>query len=136
MRLQQKFRKIRGHKGKTLYNFVEQEFGRTLNSTEGERLQVLETTYPRELVELAIEVAVIAQATSLAYVEQVLLNWQVKGIATAQAARADAEQFRLQKALQSSGRRKSKQARKSATGALDDLDLYRIPPAKPIKEDV
>ncbi|HBK85073.1 MAG TPA: hypothetical protein DDZ53_03475 [Firmicutes bacterium] len=121
---------------KTLYNFVEQEFGRTLNSTEGERLQVLETTYPRELVELAIEVAVIAQATSLAYVEQVLLNWQVKGIATAQAARADAEQFRLQKALQSSGRRKSKQARKSATGALDDLDLYRIPPAKPIKEDV
>lgn len=121
---------------KTLYVFVEQEFGRTLNSTEGERLRVLEATYPRELVEQAVEVAVIAQALSLNYVEQVLCNWKTKGITTAQAAQADAEQFRLKKALQSSGRSKSRKASKPAAGTYGDLDLYRLPPAKPTKEDI
>lgn len=125
----------RNRSQKTLYSFVEQEFGRTLNPTESERLRTFEATYPRDLVELAVEVAVIAQALSMAYIEQVLLNWQVKGIRTAQAARADAEQYRLQKALQSSGRKKSKAPSKATADTADDLDLYRLRPSQQVKED-
>lgn len=125
---------------KTLFSFVEQEFGRTLNSTEAARLATMEATYPRELVELAVEVALIAQALSLAYIEQVLLNWQVKGIKTAQAAQADAEQYRMQKARRSGGRKASKAAAKrseagTGTDLYSDLDLYRLRPVKPEKED-
>lgn len=119
----------------SLYAYVEQQFGRALNSVETERLQIIEATHPRELVELAVELAVIAQALSIAYVEQVLLNWQVKGIRTAQAARADAEQYRRQKALKSSGRKKEKASGKATVGPYDDLDLYRLPVKRPGKED-
>lgn len=120
----------------SLYAFVEQQFGRALNSLEGERLRVIEDTHPRELVELAVELAVIAQALSIPYVEQVLFNWQVKGIKTAQEARADTEQYRMQKALKSTGRKKGKSAtNKTTTGPYDDLDLYRLPANKPGKED-
>lgn len=120
---------------RSLYSLVEQEFGRTLNSTEGNRLQAMEAAYARELVELAVEIAVINQALNLAYVEQVLLNWKEKGIATAQAARADSQQFRLQKARRQSGRSAAKSARKQAPGGnkpniFDDLDFYRSSPAK------
>lgn len=118
-----------------LYAFVEQQFGRVLSSTETERLRTCEATYPRELVELAVEVAVIAQALSMAYIEQVLLNWQVKGIKTAQAARADAEQFRLQKALKRGGRKKTTASSQASAGTYDDLELYRLPSSKPVKED-
>lgn len=114
----------------TLYSLVEQEFGRTLNATEAERLKVIEASHPRELVELAVELAVVAQAFSMAYIEQVLLNWQVKGIRSAQAARADAEQFRLQKALKVRGQKKTKAA-KETTDTVDDLELYRLRSTQP-----
>ncbi len=121
----------------SLYSFVEQQFGRPLNSLEGEKLKNIEAKYPRDLVELAVELAVIAQALSIPYVEQVLCNWQVKGIKTAAEARADAEQFRMRKAMKSSGRQKTRSTPgKTSTGLYDDLDLYRLPTNKPVKEDV
>ncbi|NLY53605.1 MAG: DnaD domain protein [Firmicutes bacterium] len=119
---------------KTLYLFVEQEFGRALTSTEAQKLAELEKKYPRELVEVAVEMAIIAQAFSLAYVEQVLLNWQVKGITTAQAAREEAERHRLQKARRGT-RSKARTAPKSTAERQDDLDLYRLRPTRPVKED-
>lgn len=132
-------RSLRHSREQTLFSFVEQEFGRTLSMTEMDKVLSLEKNYPRELVEYAVEMAIIAQARSLAYVEQILTNWKVKGIHTLQQAEQDAQQHRLQKARRSSrSRSKAKQHEaktKSESNVLDDLDLYRLRPNRPSKED-
>lgn len=123
----------RNRANKTLFSFVEQEFGRALSMTEMERVLALEKTYARDLIELAVELAIIAQARSLAYIEQILVNWHLKGITTAAAARQDSEQHRQQKSRRNR-KSKSKQAleaTKDEEDVWDDLDLYRPRP----KED-
>lgn len=111
---------------KSLFSIVEQEFGRPLSMTEMEKVLVLEKAHPRELVELATEMAVIAQARNLAYIEQILRNWQLKGITTAQAARQDSDEHRLQKAKRRSGKKaESNPAQQSAESPWDDIRLYK-----------
>lgn len=123
----------RSRSKKTLFSIVEQEFGRALSMTEMEKVLVLEKAHPRDLVELATEMAVIAQARSLSYIEQILLNWQLKGISTAEAARQDSDQHRLQKAKRRGGKKTDlKTEEPVAIEAWDDIRLYR---ALPPKED-
>ncbi len=120
---------------KSMLSIVEQEFGRALSTTEMEKLLVLEKAYARDLLELAAEIAVINQARSLSYIEQILLNWQLKGITTAQAAREDADQHRMQKARRRSGKKAEsslKQGDSELQDLLNDVRLYR---ALPPKED-
>lgn len=112
---------------KTLLGIVEQEFGRALSTVEMEKLMVLEQAYSRELVELATEMAVINQARSLSYIEQILLNWKLKGITTAQAARQDNEQYRMQRAKRRSGSKKAEEKPNAAASnsPWDDIRLYK-----------
>ncbi len=125
----------RNRSNKTLFSFVEQEFGRALSMTEMEKVLALEKTYARDLIELAVELAIIAQARSLAYIEQILVNWHLKGITTAAAARKDNEQHRQQK-----GKRPSKakakpagESTKADDNIWDDLELYRPRPKEDTK---
>jgi DnaD/phage-associated family protein len=124
-------RALRRNRGqKTLFSVVEQEFGRPLSMTEMEKVLSLEKAHPRELVELATEMAVIAQARSMAYIEQILLNWQLKGITTAQAARQDSEQHRMQKARRRSSKKAEAKPEKDSAYAWDDIRIYRALPPK------
>lgn len=116
-------RKNRGQK--SLFSVVEQEFGRALSMTEMEKVLSLEKSYPRELVEVATELAVIAQARNLAYIEQILVNWQLKGITTAQAARQDSEQHRASKAKRRSNPKTTgKAGQPEAENPWDDIRFY------------
>lgn len=116
----------RNRSQKSLFSIVEQEFGRPLSMTEMEKVLVLEKAHPRDLVELATEMAVIAQARSLAYIEQILLNWQLKGITTAQDGRQDIDQHRLQKAKRRGGKKTEEKAgQQQPENPWDDIRFYK-----------
>ncbi|MGI6357984.1 MAG: DnaD domain-containing protein [Bacillota bacterium] len=118
---------------KSMLSIVEQEFGRALSTTEMDKLLVLEKAYARDLLELAVEIAVINQARNLSYIEQILINWRLKGITSAQAARQDAAEHRMQKARRRSGKRTESSAKQSDSELqelLNDVRLYRALPPK------
>ncbi len=77
---------------------LEKMFGRPLSMTEITLAQEFQQAYGWELVLAAAAVAVDAQARSMPYIRQVLLNWQAKGINTVQQANEDIADFRHEKA--------------------------------------
>jgi len=83
---------------RTLLAEVEKLFGRPLSMTEITLAQEFEAGYGHELVLAAAGVAVEVQARSMPYIRQVLLNWQAKGISTAEQARQDIATYRNEKA--------------------------------------
>lgn len=128
-------RALRSQRGKkSLFSVFEQEFGRALSGAEAEKVIALEQTYSRELAELALEIAVIAQVRNLSYIEQILVNWRLKGIDTVEAARRDAESHRHQKAQRSqrangkSAGAKGDKAVPTQPSLWDDLDIYKPRP--------
>lgn len=77
---------------------IEELFGRPLSMTEITQIEELASVHNLKLVMAAAKLAVDAQALSLPYIRQVLLNWKAKGIKSAEEAAADVEDFRMKKA--------------------------------------
>lgn len=60
----------------TIYDFVEQNFGRTLTSIEVQSIQSWLLLYNEEIIKYAIELAVKQGKRTFAYVEGILKNWK------------------------------------------------------------
>jgi DnaD/phage-associated family protein len=65
---------------KNIFVLVEKEFGRTLSSTEIDKLTKLEDEYGFEKVELAIKECCLNNIKTLAYLNGILKNWKDKTI--------------------------------------------------------
>lgn len=126
----------------TLLVRIEELFGRPLSMTEISQIEELELTFNDQLVLSAARLAVDAQALSLAYIRQVLLNWKAKGIKTAEEAVADVEDYRLKKARRHArkGERQEKQsaAREVSAGTVtyDEAEVILRRMAKSAGEEV
>lgn len=64
------------------YTFLEEQFGRTISSTETEVLDYLLETYDKDLVKEAIKQSVIMTRKNLNYVKGILKNWKSDEINT------------------------------------------------------
>lgn len=67
---------------KNIYEIFEEEFGRTLSPIEYEIIAKMISDYSEEFIKLALSEAVSRQASSLKYVEKVLLNWKSRNLKT------------------------------------------------------
>lgn len=95
-----------------LYQTFQEELGRTLTPLEYERIgQWLEVDgYAPELIRLALKEAVLNDARSFKYIEQILLSWESRNIKTAQQVEGERERRRRLKLQQEVD--KSQQAQK------------------------
>ena len=59
---------------------LEKNYARTITSLEFEKLKMLQSKYPKELIIKAIEISVINNAKKLSYVNGILKNWKSEGI--------------------------------------------------------
>lgn len=64
------------------YNFLENQFGRTISLTEIEMFNYLLETYDKDLVKEAIKQSVIMTRKNLNYVKGILKNWKSSNINT------------------------------------------------------
>lgn len=84
----------------SLVGLFEGEFGRTL--TQIELMTIAnwkkEDGYQDELIQLALQQAVLNQALSLKYIDRILLSWQKKNIRTVEEAKRDIASFNQAKA--------------------------------------
>lgn len=64
------------------YNFLENQFGRTISLTEIEMFDYLLETYDKDLVKEAIKQSVIMTRKNLNYVKGILKNWKSSNINT------------------------------------------------------
>ncbi len=64
------------------YNFLENQFGRTISLTEIEMFDYLLETYDKDLVKEAIKQSVIMTRKNLNYVKGILKNWRSSNINT------------------------------------------------------
>lgn len=85
-----------------LYQSFQEELGRTLTPLEYERIgQWLEADgYAPELIRLALKEAVLNDARSFKYIEQILLSWESRNIKTAQQVEGERERRRRLKLQQ------------------------------------
>ena len=66
-----------------IFELIEKEFGRTLNSTEYEIIKAwLENNYNEELIKEALSEAVHNKVSSIRYIDKILYEWNKKGINT------------------------------------------------------
>lgn len=66
-----------------IFELIEKEFGRTLNSTEYEIIKAwLENNYSEELIKEALGEAVHNKVSSIRYIDKILYEWNKKGINT------------------------------------------------------
>ena len=66
-----------------IFELIEKEFGRTLNSTEYEIIKAwLENNYNEELIKEALGEAVHNKVSSIRYIDKILYEWNKKGINT------------------------------------------------------
>ena len=75
----------------TMYDFVEQNFGRTLSPVEYEEIGEWEDN---ELTRYAIKKAVISNKCSVGYISGILRSYERNNIKTIQQAQSDDEQFK------------------------------------------
>lgn len=76
---------------KNLFEFIEENFGRTLSPIEYEIIREWEDT---ELTRYAIKEAVLNSAYSIKYIQTILNNWKHKNIRTVQEAQKDQKKFK------------------------------------------
>ena len=77
-----------------LFTFIEDNFGRTLNSIEYEEVSELEDN---ELTRYAIKQAILNNAYSLKYIKSILKNYKAKNIKTVQQAQEDEMEYKKRK---------------------------------------
>ncbi len=67
----------------TIYEVIEQEFGRTLSSMEYEIIRAwLDSNFSEELIKEALKEAVMNGVTNLKYIDKILYEWGKKNIKT------------------------------------------------------
>lgn len=80
----------------SLFTTFEREFGRPLSPMECESMSqwVEQDGYSEELVLAALKEAVFAEKLSFRYIDRILLEWEKKGVKTAEQAKELAASFR------------------------------------------
>ena len=67
----------------TIYEYIEKEFGRLLNSIEYEIIRAwLDNNFSEELIKEAVKEAVFNGVSNLKYIDKILYEWGKKGITT------------------------------------------------------
>ena len=74
-----------------LFTFIEENFGRTLNSIEYEEINTWEDN---ELTRFAIKKAVLNGVYNIKYISTTLFNWKKKNITNVQQAQKDEEDYK------------------------------------------
>ena len=65
-----------------IYSFIEENFGRTLSGIEYEKINNWLSKFNIEIIKYAIQIAVMNQKKTFAYVEGILKNWKAAGFKT------------------------------------------------------
>lgn len=78
----------------TIYDFLEQNFGRTLSSTEIEKVKEWEDN---ELTRYAVKVAILNGAYTINYIDTIIYNWQKLGIKSVSQAQEETKRHRDKK---------------------------------------
>ena len=90
----------------TIYDFLEQNFGRTLNSIE---MEVIREWNDNELTRYAIKQAVLNGKYNIKYINTTLVNYKNNSITTVQQAQEEEKKFKSRKEI-----------KKSRTSAMDE----------------
>lgn len=93
-------------KGDTIYDFLEQNFGRTLNSIE---IEMIREWNDNELTRYAIKQAVLNGKYNVKYINTILVNYRNNSITTVQQAQEEEKKFKSKKEI-----------KKSRTSAMDE----------------
>ena len=75
------------NKEESIFQIIEEEFGRTISSMEYEVISSWD--YPLEILKLAVKEAVTSRNLSLKYIDKIIFNWKSKGFKSV----ADVEQY-------------------------------------------
>ena len=73
----------------TIYSFIEENFGRTLSGVEFEKINIWLSEFNVEILKYAINIAVMNQKKTFAYVDGILKNWKGKGFKTIEEVKID-----------------------------------------------
>lgn len=90
----------------TIYDFLEQNFGRTLNSIE---IEMIREWTDNELTRYAIKQAVLNGKYNVKYINTILVNYRNNSITTVQQAQEEEKMFKSKKEI-----------KKSRTSAMDE----------------
>ena len=82
------------NKQDTIYDFLQKELGRTLSSTEIEKIKEWEDN---ELTRYAIKVAILNGAYTINYIDAIIYNWQKLGIKSVSQAQEETKRHRDRK---------------------------------------
>lgn len=66
----------------SIYDFVQENFGRTLNSIEYEKIDKWQEQFSDEMLKYAVELAVMSNVKTFRYLEGILNNWTSSGYKT------------------------------------------------------
>lgn len=69
---------------RTIYDIIEENFGRTLSSMEIEKISTWTEEYTEDIIEYAVRQSVMANKRSFNYVNGILRNWKSNGYKTLQ----------------------------------------------------
>lgn len=82
----------------TIYDRFEEEFGRSLSSTEYELIGAfLDDGFTDEIINCALKEAVFNGACNLRYIDKILYEWRKKGIKTEEDVLKDKQNFKKKK---------------------------------------
>ena len=90
----------------TIYDFLEQNFGRTLNSIE---IETIREWNDNELTRYAIKQAILNGKYNIKYINTILVNYKNNSITTVQQAQEEEKKFKSRKEI-----------KKSRTSAMDE----------------
>lgn len=68
----------------TIYDFIENNFGRTISSLEVEKINDWLLLYDEEIIKYAIQIAVLNNKRTFNYINGILRNWKTAGYKTLQ----------------------------------------------------
>lgn len=68
----------------TIYNYVEENFGRTLSTIEFEKINEWLSLFDEEIIKYAIQISVLNNKKTFNYTNGILKNWKAKGYKTLQ----------------------------------------------------
>ncbi len=80
--------------GNTIFDFIEQNFGRTLSSIEYQKISEWEDN---KVTRHAIEIAVLNRSCNIPYIEAILSSYRDKGIKTVEEAIKNEQEFQEKK---------------------------------------
>lgn len=106
-----------------LFNFIEQEFGRTLSPTEYE---VIESWEDNELTRYAIRQAILNGAPRIKYIQTILDSYKTKNIKSVQEAQKDEEDYKKSKKQEINPEWIDKKIEKAKISADDEAELKEL----------